>query len=112
MLSCFFFFFHCSADHLHLHSFPTRRSSDLSCCSMNLFTPRAYAARILPASGSRVVASRSAARPNPSVRKSLSMRRSEEHTSELQSPMYLVCRLLLEKKKKKKKKILKLITVK
>src|SRR5437879_8730736 len=28
--------------------------------------------------------------------------RSEEHTSELQSPMYLVCRLLLEKKKKLK----------
>src|SRR5437879_9193948 len=27
------------------------------------------------------------------------MDRSEEHTSELQSPMYLVCRLLLEKKK-------------
>src|ERR1017187_10357693 len=27
--------------------------------------------------------------------------RSEEHTSELQSPMYLVCRLLLEKKKKR-----------
>src|SRR5690348_17549842 len=31
--------------------------------------------------------------------------RSEEHTSELQSPVHLVCRLLLEKKKKKKKKI-------
>src|SRR5437879_10030243 len=30
------------------------------------------------------------------------VRRSEEHTSELQSPMYLVCRLLLEKKKKQK----------
>src|SRR5437762_9547258 len=29
--------------------------------------------------------------------------RSEEHTSELQSPMYLVCRLLLEKKKKANK---------
>src|SRR5437879_10514084 len=28
-----------------------------------------------------------------------SRNRSEEHTSELQSPMYLVCRLLLEKKK-------------
>src|SRR5437762_11069793 len=28
--------------------------------------------------------------------------RSEEHMSELQSPMYLVCRLLLEKKKKNK----------
>src|SRR5438552_18727420 len=30
--------------------------------------------------------------------------RSEEHTSELQSPDHLVCRLLLEKKKKKKNK--------
>src|SRR5690348_17980970 len=29
--------------------------------------------------------------------------RSEEHTSELQSPVHLVCRLLLEKKKKKYK---------
>src|SRR5690348_17801136 len=29
--------------------------------------------------------------------------RSEEHTSELQSPVHLVCRLLLEKKKTKKK---------
>src|SRR5437764_9995880 len=29
----------------------------------------------------------------------LDEQRSEEHTSELQSPMYLVCRLLLEKKK-------------
>src|SRR5438876_5061583 len=28
--------------------------------------------------------------------------RSEEHTSELQSPVHLVCRLLLEKKKKQK----------
>src|SRR5687768_17650601 len=32
------------------------------------------------------------------------MVRSEEHTSELQSRLHLVCRLLLEKKKKKKKK--------
>src|SRR2546426_4926078 len=32
--------------------------------------------------------------------------RSEEHTSELQSPCNLVCRLLLEKKKKKRKYIL------
>src|SRR5437763_6884816 len=30
----------------------------------------------------------------------VSCSRSEEHTSELQSPMYLVCRLLLEKKKR------------
>src|SRR5437879_11466642 len=34
-----------------------------------------------------------------SVIRSFSSIRSEEHTSELQSPMYLVCRLLLEKKK-------------
>src|SRR2546422_3563334 len=32
--------------------------------------------------------------------------RSEEHTSELQSRLHLVCRLLLEKKKKKNKKII------
>src|SRR3712207_7230823 len=31
------------------------------------------------------------------------LERSEEHTSELQSRQYLVCRLLLEKKKKKRK---------
>src|SRR2546426_5134686 len=36
-----------------------------------------------------------------------SVTRSEEHTSELQSPCNLVCRLLLEKKKKKNKKTMK-----
>src|SRR5256885_6828646 len=40
---------------------------------------------------------------------SSSGRRSEEHTSELQSPCNLVCRLLLEKKKKKKNNSMKLI---
>src|SRR2546425_7866643 len=35
--------------------------------------------------------------------------RSEEHTSELQSLAYLVCRLLLEKKKKKKLYLLHLV---
>src|SRR5687768_18300496 len=34
----------------------------------------------------------------------LEKHRSEEHTSELQSRLHLVCRLLLEKKKKKKQK--------
>src|SRR2546422_7103957 len=34
----------------------------------------------------------------------LQQTRSEEHTSELQSRLHLVCRLLLEKKKKKKEK--------
>src|ERR1017187_2756525 len=35
--------------------------------------------------------------PRP-IRAQLRHQRSEEHTSELQSPMYLVCRLLLEKR--------------
>src|SRR5690348_17778926 len=38
----------------------------------------------------------------PQIRK----RRSEEHTSELQSPVHLVCRLLLEKKKKTRQHLL------
>src|SRR3712207_9420819 len=42
---------------------------------------------------------RQAARAADGVRRLL--HRSEEHTSELQSRQYLVCRLLLEKKKKK-----------
>src|SRR5436189_5175644 len=36
----------------------------------------------------------------------VSASRSEEHTSELQSPMYLVCRLLLEKKNQKRGKLI------
>src|SRR2546422_7220028 len=36
-------------------------------------------------------------------------KRSEEHTSELQSRLHLVCRLLLEKKKKKRSKALRLL---
>src|SRR3989454_6873100 len=38
----------------------------------------------------------------PEHRAAPALHRSEEHTSELQSPCNLVCRLLLEKKKKKK----------
>src|SRR2546426_12389664 len=41
-------------------------------------------------------------RSPPRCRAPYSPPRSEEHTSELQSPCNLVCRLLLEKKKKKK----------
>src|SRR5258708_31592585 len=37
---------------------------------------------------------------------SITVTRSEEHTSELQSPDHLVCRLLLEKKKKIKHRLL------
>src|SRR5690348_17509790 len=48
---------------------------------------------------SRSAARRSRVRSGP--RASTRRSRSEEHTSELQSPVHLVCRLLLEKKKKK-----------
>src|SRR5437762_12698216 len=79
----FYFFFSCYGDHRDLHSFPTRCSSDLG----------AGPARG-PAGGWR----RSSSPPSTGRAPD---RRSEEHTSELQSPMYLVCRLLLEKKKRK-----------
>src|SRR2546426_8463186 len=45
-----------------------------------------------------------AARSAAGELKRISPLRSEEHTSELQSPCNLVCRLLLEKKKKKHRK--------
>src|SRR5690348_17771834 len=47
-------------------------------------------------SGARTTATPSSSAPRRA--------RSEEHTSELQSPVHLVCRLLLEKKKKNKHK--------
>src|SRR5258708_23626121 len=42
--------------------------------------------------------------PEPVVLVPLGRQRSEEHTSELQSPDHLVCRLLLEKKKSKQRR--------
>src|SRR5687768_17721172 len=63
-------------------------------------------ARELEAAGARVAQEivDEAARPAHlrAHRRGLELR-SEEHTSELQSRLHLVCRLLLEKKKKKKK---------
>src|SRR2546422_8554717 len=54
----------------------------------------------------RVLAQRGAGRPGRLDRTVVHVGqvRSEEHTSELQSRLHLVCRLLLEKKKKKTKK--------
>src|SRR5947209_9479024 len=57
----------------------------------------AVLALVLLAAGAGVLASRLSTDGPRAVR-------SEEHTSELQSRQYLVCRLLLEKKKKNKKK--------
>src|SRR5438445_6759285 len=74
-----------------LHSFPTRRSSDLHfpVARRELLQRGAY----LQALAFRV---QSLVRRRGGVRW-LALR-SEEHTSELQSRQYLVCRLLLEKK--------------
>src|SRR2546426_9355533 len=44
----------------------------------------------------------SASSPDPGMVREIRTSRSEEHTSELQSPCNLVCRLLLEKKKQPK----------
>src|SRR5262245_64536913 len=81
-----FSFFQCSGDHRALHSFPTRRSSDLRPMAM----PATGAVNGTPASMRDMEAPHTVA-----------MDRSEEHTSELQSLRHLVCRLLLEKKKTK-----------
>src|SRR3712207_9007556 len=58
-------------------------------------------ALIVAASGVVVVSETSTASASPGCSSCFPSRRSEEHTSELQSRQYLVCRLLLEKKKKK-----------
>src|SRR5437016_9082204 len=90
LLEICIFFFHRYGYHRDLHSFPTRRSSDLR-------MPRAASVRPLrrSATPSRSVA---AGCLGTTLRISVACSRSEEHTSELQSLTNLVCRLLLEKK--------------
>src|SRR5438067_9423747 len=81
---CAFFLFNDPATSA-IYTFPTRRSSDLT------------APPDSPATAARQP------RPNcgiPLTSRDPTVRRSEEHTSELQSRFDLVCRLLLEKKNK------------
>src|SRR5688572_32463550 len=83
--------------HPSLRSFPTRRSSDLSFVAQGERGRGAdggHSSRKTRAGG--VLAARRAGASTAA-----SERRSEEHTSELQSQSNLVCRLLLEKKKLK-----------
>src|SRR5207244_11012793 len=93
----------------HLHPFPTRRSSDLAFDFTTL--DAATAARISAFSQAQLDAARPMANWGNITQLAangwsnyralyvrLDKRRSEEHTSELQSPDHLVCRLLLEKK--------------
>src|SRR5205823_13211920 len=92
--------------HLYLHSFPTRRSSDLALHTVAeeraALDAVGQLARAAPSrSGPRRRLYRSNRRGYATPLRSSLPPRSEEHTSELQSLAYLVCRLLLEKKKKK-----------
>src|SRR5207249_5226100 len=84
-----------------LHSFPTRRSSDLTIVPLELYFKDGLA---------KVAIALAKAKQQHDKREELKRRvaerelargvRSEEHTSELQSRFDLVCRLLLEKKKR------------
>src|SRR5207248_11659011 len=90
-----------------LPSFPTRRSSDLSTALELTDAPdvaalgRDVLARLRFAGVAKLDFKRDRAGRLWLLEINPRFNRSEEHTSELQSPYDLVCRLLLEKKKKK-----------
>src|SRR5205807_9380416 len=98
--------------HRELHSFPTRRSSDLAHDGLTLGAQGSQEDGPLHlGAGDRdlVVDPAEVTALHPERRQATAVaaldprsHRSEEHTSELQSPCNLVCRLLLEKKKKQK----------
>src|SRR2546422_7172866 len=73
--------------------FPSRRSSDLHRVRVGQVRVHGDRGPLLAAVGAR--------EHEHAFRRRLGVR-SEEHTSELQSRLHLVCRLLLEKKKKNK----------
>src|SRR5438067_12494566 len=87
------FYLQSSSPPRHLHSFPTRRSSDLSGatpCGWDDFTATGKWVGEAEYAEDGYVCNPGQVCKGP---------RSEEHTSELQSRFDLVCRLLLEKKK-------------
>src|SRR5690606_41798291 len=100
------FFFSCYCAHRDLHSFPTRRSSDLILGGgSNMLLTKDLNCLVIHVAlkGIEIVSQNE---NNVLVKASAGenwhqfVLRSEEHTSELQSRENLVCRLLLEKKKK------------
>src|SRR5690606_42101053 len=93
--------FSCHVDHRELHSFPTRRSSDLALAIDALLgmVERGLRQRRRSLSAGALLGL-VALLVGGTVSEPLL--RSEEHTSELQSRENLVCRLLLEKKNKPK----------
>src|SRR5205823_14165420 len=106
----FSFFFSRSRHHRYLHSFPTRRSSISLPDSINTADQCVGGAALCirhdqPEKSNDIFDRHWRRRAHVrGVQEAGRNRRSEEHTSELQSLAYLVCRLLLEKKKKNNKK--------
>src|SRR5947208_14554014 len=106
------FFFPCAGARRDLHSFPTRRSSDLAGVVMApvnwrlagpevAFIVSDCKAPVLFVGPEFITQVRQIKDQLPGVRSVITTEggapeRSEEHTSELQSPDHLVCRLLLE----------------
>src|SRR5205814_8231451 len=99
-LACCAFFLSCSAAPPDLHSFPTRRSSDLEANVAIISMAQQARPNVtgqtedLRAQFKKVSATVVTMKPPGKLKTP----RSEEHTSELQSLRHLVCRLLLEKK--------------
>src|SRR5688500_19129157 len=90
----------------YLHSFPTRRSSDLPTKgggTISVDEGRRARAVILDAALPEGASEEAAQDGRVAIDIDV---RSEEHTSELQSPCNLVCRLLLEKKKQEHRTII------
>src|SRR5256885_14013336 len=101
-LRCFFFFFNDTAT-TEIYTLSLHDALPISCGGAGTRTPTARFAR------SRFPRSKERSACSPPARRTVVKRfatsdraadrtRSEEHTSELQSPCNLVCRLLLEKK--------------
>src|SRR5207248_6532701 len=100
----------CSANIRSLPTFPTRRSSDLIRAGEGVLAP-GYAANRDPRAfenADELDIERGARHhvafgfgPHQCLGQNLARMRSEEHTSELQSPYDLVCRLLLQKKQRR-----------
>src|SRR5207247_10437335 len=105
-------FFHAPRAHHHLLSFPTRRSSDLTASRENWTAEMGASIRLrlgtirttplflsLPVSSFLLARFLHAIPAAHAILPYGTTIRSEEHTSELQSRVDLVCRLLLDKKK-------------
>src|SRR5205823_14117324 len=106
------FFFSWSRHPRHLHSFPTRRSSDLDAGPLGRLPHQrldgSLEAELVEETGPRLAGDAAhdlhrlvhpLGKRRVAQSEDAGIGRSEEHTSELQSLAYLVCRLLLEKKK-------------